>query len=138
MKNKKIFWVIVILAISVLIVTSIIVVINKKDTKNNGRNSDECIAVFYGGGGEIHHITYIYKIDNGQSGYSFNYVNITQTTKFWGSSEWNTKITEQGSIESKNDVFEVAKENGAYSFVKLPNSDKTYTIEEYMQMFLMD
>ena len=137
MKNKKIFLVIVILVISVLIVTSIIVVINKKDNKNNGRNSDECIAVFYGGG-EIHHITYIYKIDNGQSGYSFNYVNITQTTKSWGSSEWNTKITEQGSIESKNDVFEVAKENGAYSFVKLPNSDKTYTIEEYMQMFLMD
>ena len=140
MKNKKIFWVIVILIISIFVVSCILVAINKKskDDKNNDKISDGYIAIFHGGSGEITYETYIYKIDNGQSGYSFNYVNITQTTKFWGSSEWNTKITKKGSVQWTDNVFEVAKENNAYSYVTLPNSDKIYTIEEYMQMFLMD
>ena len=64
--------------------------------------------------------------------------NVTKTTTYWGSTEWNTKITKRGSVQWTDNVFEVAKENNAYSYVTLPDSDKIYTIEEYMQMFLMN
>lgn len=64
--------------------------------------------------------------------------NETSTTTFWGSSQWNTKITRRVSVQWTDNVFEVAKENNAYSFVTLLNSNKTYKIEEYMQMFLMN
>jgi hypothetical protein len=43
--------------------------------------------------------------------------NETSTTTFWGSSQWNTKITRRGSVQWTDNVFEVAKENNAYSFV---------------------
>ena len=73
-----------------------------------------------------------------QANSGFNYVNVTKTTTHWGSSEWNTKITKSGSVQWTDNVFEVARENNAYSCVTLPNSNKIYTIEEYMQMFLMN
>ena len=140
MKNKKMFCLIMILVISAIIVSGILVVINKnsKNNKNNDKIPDGYIAVFHGGSGEIIYETYIYKNNNGHANSGFNYINVTSTTTSWGSSEWDTKITEQGSVQWTDNVFEAAKENNAYSYVTLPNSDKTYTIEEYMQMFLMN
>lgn len=140
MKNKRIFLIIVILVISAIIVSGLFIVINKKstDTINNDEIPDEYIAIFHGGVGEVTYQTYIYKINNGEANRGFNYINATSTTVSWGSSEWNTKITKRGSVEWTDNVFEVAKENNAYSFVTLPNSDKAYSIEEYMNMFLMN
>lgn len=137
-KNKKIFWLIVILIIIALIVSYILVVINKnsKDNKDDDKVPDGYIAVFHGGSGEITYETYIYKINNQHANSGFNYVNVTKTTTHWGSSEWNTRITKSGSVQWTDNVFEVARENNAYSCVTLPNSNKIYTIEEYMQMFL--
>ncbi len=134
MKRKKILWLVAILVISALIVSYILVVINN----NNSKIPDGYIAIFHGGSGEVIYETYIYKINNGQANYGFNYINLTKTTTSYGSSKWNTKITKRGSVDWTDNVFEVAKENNAYSYVILPNSDKTYTIEEYMRMFLMD
>lgn len=37
-----------------------------------------------------------------------------------------------------DDVFTVAEKNNAYSYVTLPNDKKTYTIEEFQSMFLMN
>ena len=54
---------------------------------------------------------------------------MTSTTKHWGSTEWITKITKRGSVQWTDDVFEIAKENGAYTYLTLPNSDKIYTDE---------
>ena len=96
------------------------------------------LIIIDGGAGEITYETYIYKKDNGHANSGFDYINVTNTTVSWGSSEWNSKITKRGSVQWTDDVFEVAKENGAYSYVTLPNSDKTYTIEQYMSMFLMN
>ena len=48
------------------------------------------------------------------------------------------KVTGRGKVSWTDDVFKVAKENNAYSFVRLPNDDKMYTIEEFMTMFSMD
>lgn len=140
MKKKENFYLIVILVISVFIVGCILGAINKnsKDNKNNEKIPDGYIAVFHGGSAEITYETYIYKNNSGHANSGFDYVNVTKTTTFWGSSEWNIKITKQGSVKWTDNVFEVAKENNAYSYVTLPNSDKIYTVEEYMQMFLMN
>lgn len=129
-----------ILIIIALMVSYILVTINKnsKDNTDNDKIPDGYIAVFHGGSGEITYETYIYKINNKQANSGFNYVNVTKTTTHWGSSEWNTKITKSGSVQWTDNVFEVARENNAYSCVTLPNSNKIYTIEEYMQMFLMN
>ena len=134
MKNKKLFCIFTILIIIALVFGSIIY-INK--TTNN-KIPDGYIAIFHGGAGEITYETYIYKKDNGHANSGFDYINVTNTTVSWGSSEWNSKITKRGSVQWTDDVFEVAEENGAYSYVTLPNSDKTYTIEQYMSMFLMN
>ena len=136
MKNKKLFCIFAILIIVVLAVGSIIY-INKNKTTND-RIPDGYIAIFHGGAGEITYETYIYKKDNGHANSGFDYINVTNTTVSWGSSERNSKITKRGSVQWTDDVFEVAEENGAYSYVTLPNSDKTYTIEQYMSMFLMN
>ena len=136
MKNKKLFCIFAILIIIVLAVGSIIYINKNKTT--NGRIPDGYIAIFHGGAGEITYETYIYKKDNGHANSGFDYINVTNTTVSWGSSEWNSKITKRGSVQWTDDVFEVAEENGAYSYVTLPNSDKTYTIEQYMSMFLMN
>lgn len=99
---------------------------------------DGYLAVFHGGVGEMTHETYIYKDNNGQGNYGFTYINTTSTTKSWGSSEWKTTITKRGSFDWTDGAFVVAQENGAYSYVTIPNSDKTYSIEEFQNMFLMN
>lgn len=95
------------------------------------------IAVFNGGVGERTYSTYIYKINNGQANYGFNYINTTNTTTSYGSPDWNIKITSKGTVNWTQDVFTIAEENNAYSYVQLPNDNKIYTIEEYMDMFLL-
>ncbi len=63
----------------------------------------------------------------------------TLVSKFVGekNEEKSRKVTKKGSVQWTDDVFKVAKENNAYSYVTLPNSDKIYTIEEYQNMFFM-
>lgn len=137
MKSKKIILLIIILIISIFAAIITYVYINKSIADSN-KIPDGYIAIFHGGSGEIIFETYIYKKDNGQANSEFDYINVTKTTVSWGSSKWNTKITKRGSVQWTDDVFEVAKENHAYSYVTLPNSNNKYTIEEYMNMFLMD
>ena len=144
MKNKKLFCIFAILIIIALIIGSILY-INKNKTNTDktpdgytDKIPDGYIAIFHGGVGEQTYETYIYKKDNGHDNSGFDYINVTSTTVSYGSSEWNSEITKRGSVQWTDDVFEVAKENGAYSYVTLPNSDKTYTIEQYMRMFLMN
>lgn len=135
MKNKKRFLIVVIVVIGILIISSLLFVINK----NSDKIPNGYIAIFHGGVGEQTYETYIYKNHNDHHANSgFDYINVTSTTVSWGSSEWHKKITKRGSVQWTDDVFTVAKENHAYSFVTLPNSNQTYTIEEYMNMFLMD
>ncbi len=125
-----------ILSICLIVITTItILVIRQFNTKDI---PDNYIAVFHGGAGEITYSTYIYKIDNKHPNYGFKYINTTNTTKSYGSSEREIKITGKGEVSWTDDVFQVAKENNAYSYVQLPDSDKQYTIEEYASMFLMD
>ena len=96
------------------------------------------VAMFKGGSGEIINTTYIYKIQNGQANYGYEYINVTSHTQSWGSSKWETNITGKGEVAWTDDVFIVAEKNGAYNYVVVPNSNDIYTIEEFMNMFLMN
>lgn len=109
-----------------------------KTIKQDNNIPENYIAIFNGGAGEITYSTYIYKIDNGQANYGFKYINTTNTTVSWGSSEWNVRITGRGEVGWTDEVFKVAEDNFAYSYVQLPNDTKTYTIDEFMSMFLMN
>ena len=135
MKNKKIFCVII--AVIVISIISYIIVTINHNSKNNNTIPNGYIAIFQGGVGERTYETYIYKLDNEYSNSGFDYINVINTTTYWGSTEWDTEIKKRGSVQWPEEIFRVAKEHGAYSFVKIPNSDKMYTIEEYMEIFLM-
>jgi len=109
------------------------------DEDDQGQNIPEgYIAVFHGGVGERTYATYIYKDNNDHSNYGFTYINTTNTTKSYGSSEWYTEITERGSFTWTDGAFVVAKKNGAYSYVTVPGSNQIYTIEEFQKIFLMN
>jgi hypothetical protein len=131
MKNKIIP--IIIVAATIIIVLLFLIIKPKGDNIPN-----DYIAIFNGGSEEITYSTYIYKIDNGQANMGFKYINTVNTTVSWGSPEWEIKITDSGEVTWTDDVFPVAKKHGAYSYVKIPNDDKTYTIEEFQERFLMN
>ncbi len=131
-KNK--FIVSVIIGLTFVIIVSVLFLYNK----NNNEIPQDYIAVFNGGGGEIGFQTYIYKIDNGKANYGFKYINTRWHTVSWGSKESYYEITGRGKIAWTDEVFTVAKNNYAYSYVVVPNDEKIYTIEEFMYRFLMD
>lgn len=72
---------------------------------------------------------------SGQKNYGFKYINTTNTTTYWGSFKWKINITDNDEAMYLDEVFNVAKKNNAYSYVRLPSDNKIYTIEEYMKMF---
>jgi len=106
--------------------------------KENNEIPNDYIAVFHGGVGEITYETYIYKIDNDTPNMGFKYVNVTSTTTSYGSSKWNHRVTKRGSVGFTDEVFIVAEKNHAYSFVTVPKSNETYTIEEFRAKFIMN
>lgn len=132
MKKKTIMIIIVIVFLIVIAGIAYPLLLKNNNIPNN------YIAVFHGGSGEMTHSTYIYKINNGHDNYGFKYINTENTTKSYGSSEWIIKKTKEGTVTWMDDVFKVAYENNAYDYVQLPNDSKTYTIEEFQDMFLMN
>ena len=115
-----------------------LILFNKKNYFIPDGIPDDYIAVFHGGSGEVTYETYIYKEDTGHANYGFEYINVTSHTKSWGSSEWTHEITKKGKAYWTDDVFPVAEKNGAYEYVTIPNDNKTYTIDEFAGMFLMN
>ena len=99
---------------------------------------DGYIAVFHGvQETEITYETYIYKDNNGHANYGFTYIS---TETIWDINPKNAtkKIIKRGSFDWTDGAFTAAKENNAYDYVTVPNSDRTYTIEEFMSRFLMN
>ena len=135
MDKKKVKLIIIFIFVLILIIFGLCFYFKYK---NNGNVPDDYLAIFHGGSGEVTYSTYIYKIDNGHANYGFRYINTVNSTKSWGSSEWNVKVVGKGEVTWTDEVFSVAKKNGAYQYVALPNSDKTYSIDEFQRMFLMN
>lgn len=88
------------------------------------------IAVFHGDSGET---TYICKTDNGKDNMGFEYINAKMNA-----GSLNEEVISKGEAVWTDDVFTAAEKNGAYSFVTLPGDSKSYTINEFMAMFLMN
>ncbi len=150
MKNKGIIFDVILLTCLVLVFGSLFVFgiykskteVKKVETTTTTTKSypeyETELAVFHGGSGEITYNTYIYKINSGHANMGFKYKNETCTTKSWGSSEWNCKTTKTGQFTWTDQAFEIAKNNGAYSYVTRPNDSKTYSIDDFASIFMMD
>jgi hypothetical protein len=134
MNNKKVTIICLVLAAIILIIICASKFVSRESTSNIIPSGYIC--VFNGGSGEVTYSTYIYKNKKYSDNYGFDYINTTNTTKSWGSSEWNQKITSRGTAGWTDEVFEVARKNNAYSYVI--ENGKKYSIEEYMNRFLMD
>lgn len=96
------------------------------------------IAVFHGKDDDIIHETYIYKMDNGASNYGFEYISFERRKDDYSKP---FTVTGQGNVMWTDDVFTVAKKNNAYEYVTVTNNygmDTAYTIEEFMEIFLMN
>lgn len=109
-----------------------------QDNKDKGTDSDEntediikegYIAVFHGGVGEQIHQTYVYKTDDG-----YSYINATSTTVFQGSPQWEERINDSGIAATKEEIVEIAKENGANQYVKIPEDSTIYKINDFLTM----
>ena len=135
-KNNNNLTIIGILLIFFSVVLIIYAMAKTINISNSTTIPNDYIVVFNGGVGEITNSTYIYKIDNGDINHGFTYINTKNTTVSYGSSEWSQKITDKGRVDNKDEIFEEAKKNNAYSFVSLPEVDVTYSIDDYKDMFL--
>lgn len=128
---KKSLWkLIVFIILSVLLIGIVILIIND----NNNRIPTNYIAIFKGGSGEVTYSTYIYKLDNKSEDYGYSFINTTNRTTSYGSSKWTHKITSKGETSWKDQLFEVAKSNHAYSSVEYEG--KSYTVDKFAKIFL--
>lgn len=134
MKIKKNY---VILTLLILIFLIIVTGLVLRVSSGNSEIPNDYIAIFNGEIGKTTYSTYVYKINNGQANYGFKYINTVNTTVSLESSQYS-KVIKKGKVEWTEDILTVAKENNAYSYVKLPNDDTKYSVEEFAEMFLMD
>ncbi|MGN0580114.1 MAG: hypothetical protein ACI4JE_04505 [Ruminococcus sp.] len=107
------------------------------ENKESQTVKDGYIAVFHSDEKNMIHETYIYKIDNDAENYGFDYINVVRN-RVTESDYADVNITGQGSVQWTDDVFKAAKDNKAYSYVTMPDDEKNYTIDEFMNMFLMN
>lgn len=97
--------------------------------------TDGYIAVFHGEAYGRVRETYIYKTENGAKNYGFEYVNIEINDS---SLSEQINIIGKGSVMWTDDVFLVAKANNAYDYVTIPSDETIYTIDEFIEMFIMN
>ena len=110
----------------------------RKANSNSDTLPSGYISIFHGDGENEQHETYIYKENNDHDNYGFYYINVTKTLKNKDKNEWIVKITDKGSVMWTDDVFPVAKKNNAYSYVTVGDTDNRLSIEDYMNIFLMN
>ena len=111
-------------------------VIENKEVNPTMSSDSTLVATFHGGVGEVIYETEIYKIDNDNDNYGFRYLNIKSSTAMWGSSERKREIINKGNFSWTDEAFEIARRNNAYSYVTVPSDDKTYSIDDFMEIFI--
>lgn len=127
---KKSYW--IILGIMILIVEVVFVSISFiRD--DNTEIPDRYIAVFKGESGETVHSTYVYK-EIKKNKTIYKYMNTVSRVNGYDSSAWQEKITKQGKLKKKKKIYDIAKKNEAYDYVKYEDG-KIYSIEEFKKMF---
>ena len=121
----------------IIVILSAFALISGKIFVNNDIPEDY-IFVFHGGAGEMTYYTYIYKIDNNQANYGFEYINTVNVTKSWGSTETESKVIKRGKVDWTDSVFSVAKEHGAYDYVVTASGENITDINKLMERFIMN
>ena len=90
---------------------------------------DGWIAKLNGGSGEITYHTYVYEAENG-----YKYINTTSTTVSYGSPQWNERVIDSGSVSTKEEIIQVAKDNGSKQYVLFPDDKEAYKISDFLNM----
>lgn len=131
MKKSSLIILVSILLISVTAICTI-AYINEKDEDNT--IPDNYIIVFKGESAETVHTTYVYEVVKKKKT-TYKYINTISTTSTFDSTAIQEKVIKKGTVKKKKKVFEKAKKNNAYSYVKYIKDDKVYTIEEFKDIF---
>lgn len=125
---------IILVSILLISVTAIctIAYINEKDENNT--IPDNYIIIFKGESAETVHTTYVYEVKKKKK-VNYKYINTVSTTSTYDSTAIQEEVVKKGTVKKKKKVFEKAKKNNAYSYVKYIKDDKIYTIEEFKDIF---
>lgn len=127
---KKSLWIILIICFIFIQVAFITYShINNKQTTISG----DYIAVFKGESGEKVNSTYLYGQKKGKKKI-YKYINTESTSYGYDSTSWEEDITKKGVLKNRKQIFEIAKKNNAYSYVRYEDG-KIYSIEEFKGMF---
>ena len=90
---------------------------------------DGWIAKLNGGSGEITYHTYVYEAENG-----YKYINTTSTTVSYGSPQWTERVIDSGTVSTKEEIVQIAKDNGSKQYVTFPDDKETYKISDFLNM----
>lgn len=131
MKKSSLIILVSILLISVTAICTI-AYINEKDEDNT--IPDNYIIIFKGESAETVHTTYVYEVKKKKK-VNYKYINTVSTTSTYDSTAIQEEVVKKGTVKKKKKVFEKAKKNNAYSYVKYIKDDKIYTIEEFKDIF---
>lgn len=97
-------------------------------TLNDAEIEDGWIAVISGGSGEIVYETYVYETADGR----YRYVNVTATTVSWGAANWNRTIDETGTVDTRDDIADVAAAHNSAGFVRIPGDSTVYSMDDFI------
>lgn len=131
MKKNSLIILISLLLISVIVICSV-VYIQERDIDNT--IPDNYIIVFKGESAETVHTTYVYDIVKKKKT-TYKYINTISTTSTYDSMAIQEEVIKKGTVKKKKKVFEKAKKNNAYSYVKYIKDDKIYSVEEFKDIF---
>lgn len=89
---------------------------------------EDYVAIFKGETSQTVYSTYIYKKKK-KNKVTYHYINTVSTISNYESVNEEEKILKKGKITKLNKIYEIAKKNNAFTYVKYKDG-KIYTIEE--------
>ncbi len=101
----------------------------------NGYIPDDYCARIASGAGEIMNCTYIYKNDD-----VLSYIQTEETTKSYGSSEWNRTIKKRDNFSNYLELYDITKANSSNGFVSENKlfSGENITVPEFIRKLTLD
>ena len=133
---KKKYFIILITIVILISIIGMFFLISKNESSNEIPN--DYIIIFKGENGQIVNTTYIYeKIEKKKKKIikTYKYINTTSTYNGYDSSSWTEEVTKKGTLKKKNEIFIIAQENNANSYVKYLPEDQIYTIEDFKNIW---
>ena len=125
---------IILISILIIIIIAICVITYVREKNTNNIIPNNYIIVFKGESAETVHTTYIYEVKKKKK-ITYKYINTISTTSTYDSNAIQEKVIKKGKIKKKKKIFEKAKKNNAYSYVKYIKEDKIYSIDDFKNIF---